>query len=227
MDLQIEDKHITIICDSDKDELPAVIVNSFQNEAEELYAECVKAGVNDFILISVSNINWNDDMSPWYMDPLFKREDPYLGKADEYLDLLVNRIVPETERYISDTLHKKIAYYAIAGYSLAGLFALYAAYRTDLFRRVMSASGSMWYPGFLEYVEEHEIAKNVDRIYFSLGNRESDTKHELMCKVEDHTVRICEHLSRSADAFYEENEGNHFKDPLSRMAKGIRYILKS
>lgn len=37
----------------------------------------------------------------------------------------------------------------IAGYSLAGLFALYALYKTDVFTRVASMSGSLWFPGIM------------------------------------------------------------------------------
>lgn len=41
----------------------------------------------------------------------------------------------------------------IAGYSLTGLFALYyAIYQTDLFSRVGSISGTLWFPGMKEYI---------------------------------------------------------------------------
>ena len=47
--------------------------------------------------------------------------------------------------------------YYLGGYSLAGLFALWAAYQTDVFSDVAAASPSMWFPGFTGYMEEHHI----------------------------------------------------------------------
>lgn len=61
----------------------------------------------------------------------------------------------------------------IAGYSLAGLFALYAIYQTDVFTRVGCISGSLWFPGFLEYVFTHESKRRPGCLYFSLGDKEA------------------------------------------------------
>ncbi len=65
------------------------------------------------------------------------------------------------------------AWRGIAGYSLAGLFALYAICQTDVFSRVGCMSGSLWFPGFKEYVFSHEPKRWADCIYFSLGDREA------------------------------------------------------
>ena len=121
---------------------------------------------------------------------------------------------------------KEIEYWVLAGYSLGGLFALYSGYKTDLFKRIVSASGSMWYPNFEKYVKENEISKNIDKIYFSLGNKEKNSKIEILQTVEDKTREIQEFLSKNIETLYEENKGNHFKDGVLRMAKGIKWILE-
>lgn len=218
--------HLVKQTNTNKTKLPVVIVNSFQNESKELIKNCLDLKCEDFILAEIYDINWNDQMSPWYMDPLYKNDMPYLGKADEYLKQLVNNTIPEIKEYINTHFNISIDYYVIAGYSLAGLFALYSAYNTDVFKRVVSASGSLWYPNFLEYVYNNTISDNVDKVYLSLGNLESNTKHELMRKVKDNTLKIQDYLSNNLNVYYEENEGNHFKEPLLRMAKGIKYILQ-
>ena len=56
----------------------------------------------------------------------------------------------------------------IMGYSLAGLFALWAMYQTDIFAGCATCSGSMWYPGFVEYVNSQPTLANK-QIYISLG----------------------------------------------------------
>ena len=43
----------------------------------------------------------------------------------------------------------------LCGYSLAGLFALWAVYQTDFFAGTAAVSPSVWYPGWLGYAEEH------------------------------------------------------------------------
>jgi predicted alpha/beta superfamily hydrolase len=47
--------------------------------------------------------------------------------------------------------------YIIGGYSLAGLFALWASTRTDLFFGVAAASPSVWFPGFIDYMADHSV----------------------------------------------------------------------
>ena len=84
----------------------------------------------------------------------------------------------------------------------------------------------MWYTYFEIYVKEIEISKNIDKIYFSLGNKEKNSKIEILQTVEDKTREIQEFLSKNIETLYEENEGNHFKDGVLRMAKGIKWILE-
>ena len=86
----------------------------------------------------------------------------------------------------------------IAGYSLAGLFALWATWNSGYFRRVASVSGSLWYPGFTDYIRNNEPKSGCgeksgpEKAYFSLGDRESRTRHPLMSRVDactaDHTA---------------------------------------
>ena len=51
--------------------------------------------------------------------------------------------------WATERIHGKASFIGIAGYSLAGLFALYALYKTDAFTRVASMSGSLWFPGIM------------------------------------------------------------------------------
>ena len=115
----------------------------------------------------------------------------------------------------------------LAGYSLAGLFAVYAAFRTDVFSEIASASGSLWYPGLLEFIRAHPISENMKAAYLSLGNKESRTHNPVLSTVEKNTreTETCLHL-QGIDTFFESNPGNHYKDAVPRMAKGIQWLLK-
>lgn len=227
-ELKIENKIIDIYFNENhKENIPVVILNTYGNEAKEVFDRCNKLQCKSFILVSISNLDWDNDMTPWFAPKLNKYDKECLGKADDYLNILLEKVIPEVEEYINVKLNTNIKYYAIAGYSLGGLFAVYSTYKTNLFSRVASASGSFWYPKFVDYVKQNEISKTVEKIYFSLGNKESKVKNEVLSTVEEHTKKLEQiYKLQGINTIYEENDGNHFKDADLRMAKGIKWILK-
>lgn len=202
--------------------LPVIYFNSFEEDGEKIYDLTDK----NYIFVSISNVDWNKEMSPWFMEKLFKSDSDYTGGADEYLNELINNIIPEVEKKIQN-IGYNISYNALCGYSLAGLFSVYAMYKTDCFLKIASCSGSLWYPRFVQFAKENDFSSKVETLYFSLGNKEKNTKNELMSKVEEETINLCEYYkSQGIDCIYEENEGNHFVDVEERIAKGIKYLVK-
>ena len=227
MNFELDNKKIEIFYnESNQAKLPIVLLNTFEGEGQDVWKECQNLNMADFILVAISNISWNNDLSPWECQPLYKNDNSYEGKADQYLEFIVTQVIPQVENNIKNKLNKQIQYWAIAGYSLAGLFALYSGYRTNIFKRIVSASGSLWYPNFIEYVKSNKISQDVNKIYFSLGNKEKNTKIELLKSVEERTKEIQTFLGETITTIYEENPGNHFQDTTLRMAKGINWILK-
>ncbi len=107
---------------------PLVLLNAV-NKEEGL----IKKEIGDKASLAViSDLVWNDDLSPWPCDAVFRGGAPFGGKAAIYAERLSCEIVPAIiENY---ALHPE--YIAIAGYSLAGLFALYTAYCTGIFSRI-------------------------------------------------------------------------------------------
>lgn len=109
---------------------------------------------------------------------------------------------------------------------MAGLFALYAAFQTMKFNKVVSASGALWYPGFVDYVRVNAFLKRPENIYLSVGSKESKTRHKYIHNVENATKEITEIFhSRGIETVFELNPGNHFTEPELRMAKGIRNVI--
>lgn len=227
-ELNINHKQVSIqYPKTDIKELPVVILHAYnEEEGRAVFEKCEKLHCPDFILISISHLDWNDEMTPWFAPKLNKHDEDCLGKADEYIEELTKEIIPKVENYIKKDLQKTIAYHAIAGYSLGGLFAVYATYKTDIFKKVASASGSFWFPNFVEYIKENEMKSKIQSMYFSLGNKESKVRNQVLATVEENTKEI-ENIyhSQGIKTIYEENEGNHFSEPDLRMAKGIKWIL--
>lgn len=227
-ELKIDNKNIKIFYNnSNLKELPVVILNTYGDEGQSIFNKCTYLKCKDFILVAISNLNWNDDMTPWFAQKLNKRDVDCLGKADDYIKLLTNKIIPQVEKYIINNLKIKIEYFAIAGYSLGGLFSVYSAYKTDLFTKIASVSGSFWFPKFVDFVKTNDMLSNIRKIYFSLGDKESKVKNKILATVETNTIELDKIFNnKGIKTIYEVNEGNHFKDAILRMAKGIKWILE-
>ena len=125
---------------------PIIYLNTFSDEGQKVYEASQAAGCPPFTLVAISDLDWNHDMVPWDSPPAFKNAEPCTGGADDYLRLLTEEIIPTAEKEIDGVPRWR----GVAGYSLAGLFSLYAIYRTDLFSRVGSMSGSLGFPGIKE-----------------------------------------------------------------------------
>ena len=115
----------------------------------------------------------------------------------------------------------------IGGYSLAGLFALWVAYRDDRFDGAAATSPSVWFPGFVDMAERERIL--TKKVYLSLGDKEEKTKNPVMAMVGDSIRRVHQIYegTEDIDTILEWNEGNHFREPELRMAKGFAWVMKS
>lgn len=205
-----------------EEDAPLVVLNTFTGNGKSVYEDMEKIGCPDCNLLVVGNLKWDHDMTPWYAPPLSKMDTPCTGGADEYLALLIEEILPETKNRVSGTLK----FTGISGYSLAGLFAVYAMYKTDAFDRVASMSGSLWFPDIVEFCKANGIKKKPERLYLSLGDKEAKTKNQVLKTVQDNTEGLAEYWrGLGLDVTYELNPGNHFKDAGIRSAKGIKAIL--
>ena len=220
--LEIEGKKIALF-GSENTSSPLVIFNTYGDEGQEVWNECQKLNCPPFCLAAISNLDWNKDLSPWESPALYKNDGGFSGGADSYLSLLTDKIIPS----VCDSMGAKPSYLALAGYSLAGLFSMYSAYNAEIFARITSVSGSLWFPGFEEYAKTHEFVKIPDCVYLSLGDSESKTKNTVLSTVQEKTESLFElYKSKKIQVIFELNKGNHFTEPALRTAKGIKWILE-
>ena len=207
---------------SDKRDCPLIVLNTFEGGGAPVLEEARKLGGSDFSLLSVGGLDWNRDMSPWECAPVMAQDEGYAGGADSYLSLLLEEILPEGLKRLPESP----SWTGIAGYSLAGLFALYALYRTDTFARAASMSGSLWFPGFGDFVRSHDMKWAPEKLYLSLGDKEAKTRNPYLKTVQENTEAAVQlYRDRGLDVIWELNPGNHFRDAELRSAKGILGIL--
>lgn len=176
----------------------------------------------DAAVALVSVDDWNRELSPWKAEKCFKNGEDFGGGAGEYLAELARAISAfEAENHIGP------AHRALCGYSLAGLCALYGLYECGLFDGAMSASGSMWFDGWMEYMEKNAPACGQARVYLSVGDREARTRNPRLAMVEECTRRACEILLAGGhEAVFELNSGNHFNEPHRRIVRGIETLFE-
>ena len=203
-------------------ESPVIYLNTFHDESQKVYETAQATGCPPFTLVAISNLDWNQDMAPWDSPAAFKKGEPFTGGAGDYLRLLVEEIIPRAEK----ELVGPPAWRGIAGYSLAGLFALYTIYQTDVFSRVGCMSGSLWFPGFKEYIFSHEPKRQPDCIYFSLGDKEAKTRNPVLKTVQENTEEIQTfYQNKGIDTVFQLNPGNHFVQGVERTTAGIEWLL--
>ena len=203
-------------------ESPVIYLNTFHDASQKVYETAQATGCPPFTLVAISNLDWNQDMAPWDSPAAFKKGEPFTGGAGDYLRLLVEEIIPRAEK----ELVGPPAWRGIAGYSLAGLFALYTIYQTDVFSRVGCMSGSLWFPGFKEYIFSHEPKRRPDCIYFSLGDKEAKTRNPVLKTVQENTEEIqAFYQGEGIDTVFQLNSGNHFVQGIERTVAGIQWLL--
>ena len=183
-------------------------------------AELARLAPTPFVLVTIELEDWTIDLMPW-PDGNISR-DPEAGKhGQETLDFIVQDLLPELEsRYGALPV-------VLGGYSLGGLFALWASCRTDRFRAVAAASPSVWIHGWLPFAKKN--VPMADALYLSLGDREEHVKNQAIARVGDNLRAYYELLQKQLGpdrCTLVWEEGNHFNDNAGRLARAFTWCLK-
>ena len=175
----------------------------------------------NFLFVAVPVESWNDALSPWKSPAVWGKQG-FGGNAADTLRFLTEQVIPILKQQFPLPENVKII---LCGYSLAWLFALWASTQTDLFYGVAAASPSVWFPGWMEFEQQHPI--QAQHVYLSLGDKEEHTKHAVMAVVGDNIHALHSQLTeRSIDCILEWNSGGHFKDADLRTARAFRWVME-
>lgn len=201
-----------LICESTTANVPAVILlaGSASDAIPAVRAELDALGAPSCRLAAFEAVDWDSDYTPWRVEG----QRSFSGGADA--------LIPSLTAAIEHLRHDGAPRVYLAGYSLGGLAALY--FHTKLpTDGCASCSGSLWYPNFVEYLRKNPLNGAV---YFSLGDKEKNTRDELMRTIETRTSEAHELCKLTAErtAFHHE-PGGHFRDTNGRVARGIAWLL--
>lgn len=186
----------------------------------EDYEQIYQKISNEFQLcmIAVSIHDWQGELSPWAAPAIFGKYD-FAGNAS----LLLSELESFWMWFEKDNQIETNQLY-LCGYSLAGLFSLWASSQTNLFKKIAAVSPSVWYLNFVEYMQQNPI--QTREVYMSLGDKEANAKNKVMATVKacfDAVIQILQ--KQDVILTYEYNPGNHFQDVELRMTKGIQQLL--
>ena len=208
-------------------------------------------------LVNVGVDLWEKNFSPWCAPRVFAKGPNFGDGAQKTLDTLINQVIPWTESELTEPP----TYRVLVGYSLAGLFSLWAgvsqqvargyqpddalsqsgpssqpgpssqsdAVPTPTFQRIGAVSGSFWFPGLLDYVDQqlNGGAVGLTHAYLSLGDREARTPNPQIMHVRENAEFLASKLeSAEITSTFELNRGNHFQNVEGRMQKALDWLVK-
>ena len=198
-----------------------------------------QASPTGFAMVFFDCVEWARALMPWADDAVSR-------------DAKVGRHAPDTLRFIEHTLLPWLRERfgalpcIIGGYSLGGLFALWAARNTDAFTAVAAASPSLWINGWGEYAATHPILppkattqhstlniphseSRSSAIHLSLGDREEHCRNQRMKRIGDcvraeHAL-LCQQLSPTAVTL-RWHGGGHFGAEAERTAEAFAWCIE-
>ena len=97
------------------------------------------------------------------------------------------------------------------------------------FQRIGAVSGSFWFPGLLDYVDQqlNGGAVGLTHAYLSLGDREERTPNPQIMHVRENAELLASRLeSAGITSMFELNRGNHFQNVEGRMQKALDWLVK-
>ena len=177
----------------------------------------------NFVLLNANNRA--DDYTPWPLEASETMPIDFGGKAEEHLSFITTHVIPfcESEYGFASSEEKRV----MGGYSLGGLFSLYAAVNTDFFGTVLSCSSSLWYPGFLDYLKEHPFKAAHPKLYISVGDQEGTTATNLTADQTLNTLALKDWIGprfQAGDFQFTLEEGNHGNNISRRVERAVEWL---
>ena len=172
-----------------------------------------------FVLAAFTVNDWEAELAPW-ADPALSQRPEVGTQAGATLDFVANALLPELQG-----LYGSLPV-ILGGYSLAGLFVLWAAYQQPLFAAVAAASPSVWIRGWVPFVQSHALL--TPNVYLSLGIKEEKTRNRTLAQVGDNIRAYHDLLTHSLGEEHTAlvwHNGGHFTDCTLRLAQAITWCI--
>lgn len=164
---------------------------------------------------------WNDALTPWPAAGLYRGEQDFGGNAPATLRELVEQAIPAIEADAGLAPSAR----AICGYSLGGLFALYAFVHADVFVASACLSGSVWYEGWVDHLRGLDRRLDGHFAYLSVGTKEKRASRPILKGVQ-RNMEECADILRGCgcEVCYQTGPGNHMQHVDERFLAGLSAV---
>ena len=186
-------------------------------------------------LVLLPQADWNNDLTPWPAEPVFKKGKAFGGNAEAYLQRLESEILPGIEAELGIVPDERW----ILGVSLAGLFAVWTAAAqagraagreascSGLFARIAAISGSFWYPGFPQWLREQPLAPGLKAAYLSLGRKEAEGRNPHLKDIAAQTREVADILTgKGIPTTFAWTEGTHVAPVVPRLEQALNHLTQ-
>lgn len=194
--------------------IPVTGLESWFTEASSKY---------DLSIAIVSNMDWDNDLTPWPASGEPPGSPDFEGKAKVFMNTLLASIIPCTGKELNISPN---AERTLLGVSLSGLFTLWQWMLYDEFKNIISLSGSFWYNGFAQWIKSNPVPPKKGKAYFLLGDKEAFTNVKAFQSVQRDTAAIVEYLKeRGIDIWFEMVPGNHYQHLEQRLNRSLDWMF--
>jgi len=172
-----------------------------------------------FVLATIELADWIVDLMPW-PDANISRE-PEAGKhAQETLEYVLLSLVPELQHRFGPLP------VILGGYSLGGLFSLWASAQSDSIKAIAAASPSVWIKDWIPFARKHMPL--ADSVYLSLGDKEEHVRNQAIARVGDclrEQYALLQEQFTPGHCTLVWEPGNHFNDNEGRLARAFAWCM--
>lgn len=204
------------------------VVSALQQAALEGEVEQIASAGIPFVMAAVPIVDWELELMPWAEPAVSKR--PEVGsRAGETLLYIEKQLIPSLLNgdFLGSKPQRPMPI-VLGGYSLGGLFALWASCQSDGFSAVAAASPSLWAGDWPLFAAGHPML--AQHVYLSLGDREERSRNKTMARVglrirAEHE-RLVQQLGNGHTTLVWE-QGGHFSDPAGRMARAFSWCFSA
>ena len=215
-------KECVVYADAEPQVLLVQAVGEHENGTLDAEIEAVCKAVSvPFVFAGFKISGWEKELMPW-ADSFVSKETEVGQHAGQTLSYLTDSLIPCLQSEYGGLP------VIIGGYSLAGLFALWAATQTDLFASVGACSPSLWINNWAEYAESHPV--HAKSVFLSLGDKEEKARNRRLAAVGDCVRGEYDLLRRQLG---EERctllweQGGHFVTPHLRLARAYAWCINA
>ena len=199
-----------------------IVVLGFDGPFEEWMAQTSLH--YDATVAIVSNIDWDNDLSPWPAPGQQPGSPDFGGQAPEFARTLLGHVVPGIRKATGTADDAELT---LVGISMSGLFGMWLWAQRPEVANLVSISGSFWYDGFTDWLDAYPIERRGGKVCMTLGSKEKNSPVKAFRCVAERTARVLARLQAAGvDAKYYQVPGGHYDPSMPRIDMCLAEMLK-